>query len=177
MAQTKEQKAEILDELKASMKDAKSVVFADYQGLSVKDLRGLRMSLKEAGVDFKVAKKTLFRIAAKDSGFEEIPNEVLEGPVGAAFSMEDEVAAAKLLHKFAKTNENLKLRGAFFEGRILSVEETKQLALIPGKEELIGKLLYLFNYPISGFHGVLHNTLAGFVRVLDAIKEKQSQNA
>jgi large subunit ribosomal protein L10 len=174
MPLTKEQKTGILESMINDMKDAKSVVFADFQGVSVKDFQILRAQLREAGVKFKVAKKTLIRLAAKDQGFEEIPAEVLEGPVGAAFSMEDEIIAAKLLNDFGKTNENLKLRGAIFEGRILSIAETKQLALIPGKDELIGKFIYLIKSPITGFHGVLNNTLAGFVRVLDAIKEKQA---
>ena len=176
MALTKEQKNDILKDLIEQMKSAKSVVFADYQGLSVKDMKDLRGKLREKGVQFKVAKKTLMKIAAKDSGLE-LPDEALEGPVGAAFSMEDEVAAAKTLHNFGKENENLKLRGAIFEGRVLSIKETKELALIPGKEELYGKLVYLLKSPISGFHGVLNNTLAGFVRTLDAVREKQEQAA
>ena len=174
MALTKEQKTEILEGMINDMKDAKSVVFADFQGVSVKDFQDLRAKLREAGVKFQVAKKTLIRLAAKDQGFEEIPAEVLEGPVGAAFSMEDEVIAAKLIFDFGKKNENLKLRGAIFEGRILSIAETKQLAQIPGKDELIGKFIYLIKSPITGFHGVLNNTLAGFVRALDAIAKKQS---
>ncbi len=172
MPLTKEQKTGILESMINDMKEAKSVVFADFQGVSVKDFQALRAQLREAGVKFKVAKKTLIRLAAKDQGFEEIPAEVLEGPVGAAFSMEDEIIAAKILHDFGKKNENLKLRGAIFEGRILSIAETKQLALIPGKDELIGKFIYLIKSPISGFHGVLNNTLAGFVRALDAISKK-----
>ncbi len=173
MPLTKEQKTEILNKLTSQMKDAKSVVFADYQGLSVQDLKDLRKSLREEGVKFQVAKKTLFRLASKEAGFGDVPDEILEGPVGAAFSMEDEIAAARLLHKFGKENDNLKLRGAFFEGRILSIDETKALALIPSKDELIGKFVFLLNSPIQGFHGVLNNTLGGFVRVLNAIREKQ----
>lgn len=177
MALTKEQKSEILTDLIQNIKESKSVVFADFQGLSVKDMKDLRSKMREKGVNYKVAKKTLIKLAAKEAGFEEIPSEVLEGPVGAAFSMEDEISAAKLIHQFAKKNKNLKLRGALFEGRVLSFEETKQLALLPGKEELLGKFVYLIKYPVQGFHGVLNNTLAGFVRALDAIKEQKEQAA
>ena len=175
MPLTKEQKVELLKEISEKMKDAKSVVFADYQGLTVEELKELRSKLREEGVSFKVAKKTLIRIAAEENGFDELPNEALEGPVGAAFSMEDEVVAAKILHNFSKDHDNLKLRGALFEGRVLSLSETKELSLIPGKEELYAKLVYLLNSPISGFHGALNNTISGFVRVLNAIKEKQEQ--
>jgi len=177
MPLTKEQKSEILTDLIQNIQESKSVVFADFQGLSVKDMKDLRSKMREEGVSYKVAKKTLIKIAAKEAGFEEIPDEILKGPVGAAFSMEDEIAAARLIHQFSKTNENLKLRGALFEGRVLSLEETKQLALLPGKNELLGQFVYLIKYPIQGFHGVLNNTISGFVRALNAIKEQKEQAA
>ncbi|MFC1615511.1 50S ribosomal protein L10 [Patescibacteria group bacterium] len=175
MTLTKEQKKDIVKRMEDQMKDAKSVIFADFKGLTVKNLSGLRNDLREKGVSFTVAKKTLIRLAAKNAGYqEEISDEALEGSVGVAFSMEDEIVAARMLHNFAKNN-NLKLRGALFEGRILSVAETKELALIPGTEELLTKFVYLLKSPIQGFHGALNNTISGFVRVLNSIKEKQEQ--
>lgn len=177
MTLTKDEKKQALHDLKDQFGAAKSVVFADYQGLSVKDLKALRTKLRESGVTFSVAKKTLLRLAAKDSGYDEIPDSVMEGPVGAAFGLNDEVIASKLLHEFAKKNKALKLRGSLMGGKIMSAADTKQLALLPSKEELIVKLLYLFKSPITGFHGVLKNTMGGFVRVLGAIKDKQGQTA
>lgn len=178
MPLSKDQKQKIITEMVSQMKDAKSIIFADYQGLSVKDLTTLRAKLREQGVNFQVAKKTLMKISAKEAGYEgDIPDSALEGPVGAAFSMEDEIAAAKILHTFAKDNKNLKLRGGLFENRVISIEEVKQLATLPGKEELLAKFVYLLKSPIQGFHGVLQNTIGGFVRVLDAIREKQDQKA
>lgn len=177
MPLTKQQKEELVSQMIEKMKNAKAVVFADYQGLSVMDMGEMRNAMREKGVEFQVAKRTLIKLAAKEAGFGEIPDEVLEGPVGAAFSMEEEIAAAKTLHAFSKKNDKLKLRGALFEGRILSVAETKELALLPGKEELIGKFIYLVKYPVQGFHGVLNNTISGFVRALNAIKEKQESAA
>ncbi len=177
MPLTKAQKGDILKELIDQIKEAKSVVFADFQGLSVKNMKTLRDQMRKEGVRYQIAKKTLIKIAAKEAGYSEIPADVLEGPVGAAFSMEDEIAAARLMHNFAKKVKELKLRGALFDGRVLSVAETKQLATLPSKEELIAKLLYLFKYPIQGFHGVLNNTIASFVRALNAIREKKEQTA
>ncbi len=178
MALTREQKEDIVKKMTEQMKNAKSVVFADYKGLSVTDMQNLRTKLRESGVEFKITKKTLMKIAAKDAGFnDELPQEVLEGPVGAAFSMEDELAAAKILFNYSKENKKLDLRGAIFEGRVLSVAETKELAQLPGKEELLAKFVYLVKSPIQGFHGVLSNTISGFVRVLDAVREKQEQSA
>ncbi len=175
MPLTKDQKSEILKELVEDVKNAKAVVFADYRGMSVKDLKDLREKLREKGVHFKVAKKTLMNIASKECGFGEIPEDVFEGPVGAAFGMEDEISAAKIIHQLAKKNENLKLRGSLFEGRVLSVEETKELAQLPGMEELLGKFIYVIKSPIQGFHGVLNNTVSGFVRALDGIREQKEK--
>lgn len=175
MSLTKAQKGDLIKDLTAQIKGAKSVVFADYQGLSVKDIKNLRKQLREKGIKYQVAKKTLIKIAAKEAGYSDIPKDILEGPVGAAFASENETAAAKIIYQFAKKNTNLKLRGAFFEGRVLSLAETKQLAMLPSKEELIAKLLYLIKYPIQGFHGVLYGTLAGFVRALKAIGDKKAQ--
>ncbi|MDP2643173.1 MAG: 50S ribosomal protein L10 [Candidatus Peregrinibacteria bacterium] len=167
MTLTKNEKKQALSDLKDQFSSAKSVVFADYQGLSVKDFKNLRTKLRESGITFSVAKKTLLRLAAKESGYDEIPDSIIEGPVGAAFSLQEEVAgAAKIIHDFAKKNKALKLRGSLFEGKILSVVETKQLAVLPSKQELLTQLVYLFNAPISGF-----------ARVLQAISEKQGQTA
>lgn len=178
MALTKAQKEVIASELAEKMKEAKSIVFADYQGLTVKELKELRTLLAASGVSFKVVKKTLIKIAAKQAGFDaDLGSDVVEGPIGAALSMEDELAAAKIIHQFSKKHTNLKLRGSLFEGRVLSLSDTKELALIPSKEELLSQLVYLLKSPISGFHGVLNNTVTGFVRVLDAIREKQEQSA
>lgn len=177
MSLTKVQKEALIKELAEKIKEAKSIVFADYKGLSVEEIKELRAKLREEGASFQIAKKTLIKIAAQEAGYEGIADEVMEGPVGAAFSMEDEIAAAKILHNFSKAHKNLKLRGAFFENRVLSVAETKELAILPGKEELLAKLVYMLKAPISGFHGALNNTIGGFVRVLDAIREKQEQSA
>lgn len=177
MPLSKDQKEGLVKQMVDQMKDAKAVVFADYQGLSVEDMKDLRKKLREKGVEFKVAKKTLIRIAAKEAGFDELSDEIIEGPVGAAFGMEDEIAAAKIIYGFGKENKNLKLRGSIFEGRVLSVAETVELAQLPGKEELMAKFVYILKSPLSGFHGVLNNTIAGFVRVLNAVKEKQEQSA
>ncbi|PIR55594.1 50S ribosomal protein L10 [Candidatus Peregrinibacteria bacterium CG10_big_fil_rev_8_21_14_0_10_36_19] len=176
MPLSKQQKEDIVQEMTELMKNAKSIVFADYQGLSVKDLKDLRGKMREKGVNFQVAKKTLIRLSAKNAGLDlEIPNEVLEGPVGAAFSMEDEISAAKLIHDFGKKNKNLKLRGSILEGKVLSIADTKALAQLPSREELVAKFIYVIKSPISGFHGVLNNTIAGFVRALNAVKEQKEQ--
>jgi len=173
MALTKDQKTEILNGLIEKMKQSKCTVFSQFHGLGVKDMDTLRSEMIEKGVNYQVAKKTLIRLAAKEAGYENISSECIEGPIAVAFSMEDEISAAKIINNFSKKNEGLKLLGALFEGKVLTIAEAKVLAEIPGKEELLTQLVYLLKSPIQGFHGVLNNTITGFVRALNAIKEKQ----
>lgn len=173
MPVTKKQKTQILNALTAEMQSAKSIIFADFQGLSVKDLSQMRAKMREKGVKYHVAKKTLIAIAAKELGYDNIPDSLLTGPIGIALSMDDELSAAKIIYETAKKNDKLKLRGALFEGKVLDLIQTKQLATLPSKEELIVKLLWTLKSPISGFHGVLHGTLSGFVRSLSAIADKK----
>ena len=174
---SKEKKVDVVDQLTDLFKNAKSVVFADYKGVSVQDFANLRGKLREKDVVYKVAKKTLIKLAAEKAGFKDIPEEVFEGQVGAAFSQGDEVAAAKTLFEFSKDNENIKLLGALMEGRTLSKEETLQLAKIPGKKELLAKLVGSMKAPISGFHGTLHALMRNLVGVISAYKDKVEKEA
>lgn len=177
MAVTKEKKEEVLNELSKLFENAKSIVFAEYKGLSVKDMRNLRKRMQSSDVTYKVAKKTLIKLAAEQAGFKDIPDSILEGQVGAAFGMNDEIAAAKTLYEFSKTNEHIRLLGAFMEGRTLSQAEALELAKIPGKEELLAKLVGSLKSPISGFHGILASLLRNFVGVIGAYKDKLEKEA
>ena len=170
MAKSRQQKEETLAKLEQQFEKAKSVVFAQYRGLSVKDMTELRKKLRANNVQLHVAKKTLIKMAAKNKGQKEIPNEDLDGPVVAAFSMGDEMLGAKTLYEFSKTHSAIKLICAIMEGAILSKEKTLEVAKLPSKEELIAKFVGSLKAPISGFYGVLHNVLSGFVRVVSAYK-------
>lgn len=172
MAITKDKKKEIVKQLSEHFENAKSVVFSDYKGLSVKDFNDLRRKLKDEDVAYKVAKKTLIKIAADKAGFKEIPEEVLDGQIGLAFSKDDEIIAAKTLYEFSKDNENIKLLGSLMEGNMLMSDKTIELAKIPAKDELLAKLVGSIKAPVSGFHSALHSLLRNFVSVLSSYKEK-----
>jgi len=177
MAVTKQKKADILKDLDLLFKDAKSVVFSSYKGVNVKDISTLRKQLREKNVKFKVAKKTLIKLAAQKAGFKEIPEESLEGQVGAAFAQGDEIAAAKTLYDFSKTHEQLQILGALMEGRALTKAETMVLAKMPGKQELLSRLVGSIKAPVSNFHGILYALLRNFVGVVSAYKEKMEKSA
>ncbi|PIP27721.1 MAG: 50S ribosomal protein L10 [Candidatus Moranbacteria bacterium CG23_combo_of_CG06-09_8_20_14_all_39_10] len=170
--QTKEQKEIIIKELTEKLKNSKAVVFSDYKGLNVKDMTILRKDLREEGVDLQVLKKTLMNRALKDAGIE-MDAKKLEGQVAIAVSSRDEVAAAKIIAKLAKVNENLKIVGGILGTKELSVDEVNALAKLPSKEELLSKLVGTLNAPVSGFVNVLAGNMRGFVTALQAIADKK----
>ncbi|MDP1834283.1 MAG: 50S ribosomal protein L10 [Candidatus Moranbacteria bacterium] len=170
--QTKQQKEVIIKELAEKLKNSKAVVFSDYKGLKVKDMTVLRRDLRAEGVDLKVLKKTLINIALKDAGIE-MDAKALEGQVAIAISSKDEVAAAKIIAKLAKVNENLKIVGGILGTKELSIAEVDALAKLPSKEELLAKLVWTLNAPVSGFVNVLAGNMRGFVTALQAIADKK----
>jgi len=173
MAVTRKQKEEVLKDLIKNFENAKSVVFSQYQGTNVKNMRELRKRLRGAKVNFKVAKKTLMTLAAKKIGFEQIPDSMMQGPIGLAFSLEDSIAPAKIIHEFGKTAETVKIVGAIFEGKLIEAAEAKAIASLPAREVLLAKLIGCLQAPIAGFHGVLHALLRNFVFALSEIQKKK----
>jgi len=173
MATSRAQKQAMLDQMTIDMKDAKSVVFVDLHGLTVEQMTELRRALRNRGVKTKVAKKTLVMLAGKNNGYQ-IEKSALDGQIAVAFSMDDEVAAAQELYKLGKKNELIKLVGGIFEGKVVDKAMITQVAQLPSKEELLAKLVGSMKAPISGFHGVLHGTLRGFVQVCKQISEKSA---
>jgi large subunit ribosomal protein L10 len=171
--QSKEQKKKIVNDLAEKIKSAKAVVFSDFKGLKVKDLTKIKKELREAGVSFAVFKKTLISIALKVAKID-LDAKEMEGQIAVSVSRDDEVAAAKIIEKFAKTSENLKITGGILETKIMSIEEVKALAKLPGKDELLTKLVGTLNAPISGFVNVLAGNIRGLVQVLKGISEAKN---
>lgn len=173
MAVTKEKKAEILQELEEKFQNAKAVYFSNYRGLTVKDMTALRKKLRDQKIEYCVAKKTLMKLAVKNKNFPEMPNELMDGPVGAAFGYDDAIAPVKVLYQFAKENDKLELLGGLVDGKYMSKAEIKSLATLPSREELLAKLVGSFKAPVSGFHGVLAGVLRNFVYAMKAVQEKK----
>ena len=172
MKQTKEQKEILVKDLAEKLKASKAVVFSDYKGLEVKDMTALRRELRASGIELKVLKKTLINLAFKEAGIE-MDVKKLEGQIAIAVSSGDEVAAAKIIAKAAKANENLKIAGGILGVKELSADEVNALAKLPSKEELLAKLVGTLNAPVSGFVNVLAGNLRGLVQVLKAVADSK----
>ncbi|MFA5842096.1 MAG: 50S ribosomal protein L10 [Candidatus Gracilibacteria bacterium] len=176
MAVTKAQKADILEGLKKQFQGAKGIVFAQYRGIPVATIQDIRKGLRQSNVGYKVAKKTLFRIAAKDAGYE-LPDTIMDGPIAAAFGYDDEIVAARKMHEFAKKIEALKIMGGVMEGKTIDASMVKRLSSIPSREVLLAKFMGSALSPVTGFVGTLHGVVSAFARVVKAYADQQASSA
>ena len=174
MAKTKQQKELDVKQLEDRLGKIKAAVFTNFDGLSVKEATELRNELRARGIEYTVVKKTLLKVALKQAGLDSISIDEYRGGLGMAFGYEDEIAPAKTLHTFAKTHPALKLIGGIYNKQAMNKAEVLQMANLPSKEELLSKLVWLLNYPMSGLVTVLSGVMKNFVYALQAIKDKKT---
>jgi len=171
MAITREKKEQIVSELTERFKRTNVAVITDYRGLDVESLQRLRKRAFEKGIDYKVAKNTLFMIAAKDAGIE-ISEKTFSRPIGIAFGYKDEVDSPKLIKELTKENETLEIVGGIIDGKFVPVEAILNLANLPSKEELYSKIVGSLAAPLRGVITVLSGNLRGLVSVLGQYQNK-----
>lgn len=148
MAITKAKKGEIVDKLTNALKAAKSLVFVNFKGLTVGNTSEMRRALKNEGVSYTVAKKTLTNRALDERVFEGDKPE-LPGELSLAWG-DDLVAPARGVYSFVKKfPENLKILGGIFEGRYMTSAEMLGIAQIPSMDVLHGKFVNIINSPIQ----------------------------
>ena len=150
-----ELKQPIVDEIKAQLDGAKSMVVVDYRGISVADVTELRKQCREAGVVYKVYKNTMVKRAVEGTEFEGVVKD-LEGTNAFAISKDDATAPARILCKFAKNAKALELKAGVVEGTLYDTDALNELAKIPSRDELISKLLGSLQSPITNLARVLN---------------------
>ena len=171
MAKTRKQKEEIVDQLEKDLKGIKSLVFVDYSGLKVGQVDELKKRLKENFCQYFVAKKTLLNLVFQKIGLGHIDLSKIQGGLGLAYSLEDEVAPIKVAFNFAKKNEEVKINGGIMEDEFLSSEKAQILSTLPSREELIAKLLSTIKAPVNNLAYVLKGNLKGLVYILSNINK------
>ena len=150
-----ELKQPIVDEIKAQLDGAKSMVVVDYRGISVADVTELRKQCREAGVVYKVYKNTMVKRAVEGTEFEGVVKD-LEGTNAFAISKDDATAPARILAKFAKTAPALEIKAGVVEGTFYDANGMKAIASVPSREELLSKLLGSLQSPITNLARVLN---------------------
>lgn len=175
MPKTKIQKQDIVTDLKDRLSKSKSVVFADYKGMTMSQLSTLRNQLSGLSAEFSVTKNNLLKLALKDSSFQ-IPtsnNSIFEGPVATLFSFGDEIAPIKALTKAIKDNGIGKTKAGFLNGEFLTDAQVNKLAQLPSKDELRAKIVGSLGSPLYGIVGVLQANLRNLVYALDAVRKQK----
>ncbi|HYG57585.1 MAG TPA: 50S ribosomal protein L10 [Symbiobacteriaceae bacterium] len=156
-------------QVKEAIQKAKSVVLADNKGMTVAQVTKLRKELRGAGVDLKVAKNTLIRIAARDLGIEGL-DQYLHGTTTIAFSNADEASAAKKIREFFAKDKDPKfvMKAGILEGKVIDANGVKELADLPSREVLLAQVLGGIQAPLQGVAGAINGLLSSFAYALDA---------
>jgi len=142
-----ESKTNLVSDYAAKFKDAAALVVVDYRGLNVDQVTELRKNLRAEGVEFKVLKNNISRRAVTEAGYEGLA-ESFVGPTAVAYSNDDVVAPARILHTFAKENDALELKAGFIEGEVATHEQVMELATLPSRDGLLSMLLSVLQAPM-----------------------------
>jgi len=134
----KQKKSEV-SELATKIKDAKAVILTDYRGINVTDVTDLRTKLRGSNTNYKVIKNNIIKRALKECNIEEL-DDVLVGPTAVIMNDEDYLDTAKIIYKYAKSNETYKIKGGIIDGKVMTAEEIITLAKLPSREDLLSML-------------------------------------
>jgi len=164
-----EQKKAIVEDLADKFGRAASAVLVKYEGITVEQDTAMRAALRAAGIEYTVIKNTLIGKACEKAGLEGLKPQ-LEGMNAMAISFEDPIAPAKILKEYAEKIETFELRGGILDGAVIDVKTVTELAEIPPKEVLIGKLL-------GSIQGPLYGLACGLQAIIDKSGEAPAEEA
>jgi large subunit ribosomal protein L10 len=150
---SKENKKNYIKEMKKVFSSSEAVMIAQYQGLNVKELDSLRKELREKGILFKITKNRITKIAIKDSPCKDL-EKYFTGPTAAAVSS-DPIISAKILTKFAKSHNKLKIVAGFMDGKVLDQKEVAIIATLPSLEEARAKIAVILAAPAQKLVSIL----------------------
>ena len=167
----KNQKANYIKEMKNSFETNESVLVTHYQGLTMKELDELRSEMRKHGVLFKITKNRITKLALKDTKCKDIAD-MFSGPTAVAFS-KDAISSAKILTKFSKDNQKLKILGGLMGNDILKVEDVMKIATLPTLDEARAKITCILQSPAQKLLSILLAP-GSKIAILALEKSKQS---
>ena len=168
-----EEKKEVVAEIAERLTKAQAVVLAEYRGLAVEQITVLRSQARASNVYLRVLKNSLARRAVKGTPFEKLSDQMV-GPLAYGIS-DDPVAAAKVLHAYAKGNDKLVIKGGAMPNYLMTAKEVGNLATLPGREELLARLMGTMQAPVAKFVQTLNEVPSKFVRALAAIRDQKEK--
>lgn len=171
------QKAQLIEQAKDWYAKSSGVVFADYRGLTVKELQQLRTQLKAKGGDLHIVKNTLFRIAAGEDVVANLPYEFHNGPTAIAFIYQNESECAKVMFDFVTSSKKMAVKGGMFGGKVVDTKQVEAISKLPSKEVLIAQVLGAIAAPLSNLVGVIEALYADPIRVIGAVADKVAEGS
>jgi large subunit ribosomal protein L10 len=167
----RDQKAAVIEEVTVQLREAEAVYAVDYRGTSVPQAAELRTKLREADTRFRVVKNTLTERAADDAGAEAL-KPFLQGPTALVFVKGDSAQAAKALSDFRRTSGLLAFKGGWMNGDVLSAEQVDEIAKLPSRDVLYGRLVGMIASPITGLASAMGGLIGGLARQLQALADQ-----
>jgi len=159
------QKKEEVTKLANKIKEAKLVLLADYRGINVGDVTGLRADLRKTNAEYSVIKNNITKRALAEAGIEGLEDKLV-GPTAVIMSNEDYLEPSKTIYEFTKNNEYYKIKGGVIDGKVMTAEEIITLAKLPSKETLLSMLA-----------GALLANISKFAVALDQVRIQKEENA
>ena len=168
------EKSEIISEIKELLDSSSAVYLTDYHGINVEDISSLRNQYRNEGVRYKVYKNTLVKRALDEIGKYDKIADHLTGMVGFAFTTTNPLAPAKIINKYFGDKDKLSLKACYVEGEYFDGSQLKTLATLPTKKELIASIMGSLNSPVSGIVGTINAVMRDLVSVVEQISQREA---
>ncbi len=170
-----QEKIDIVEISTQRLKSASGIYFTKYTGIKVQQVTEFRKLCRDTNVEYKITKNNLIKIAAKNAGYKNIFDDLLEGQISITTTIDDPIAPARIIKKFNKENNDvLEVVGVFVDGELYDSEKYKILADLPTREELISKFAGMINQPMTNLAVVLKATMTKFAGTLESLKNTKS---
>lgn len=169
----REEKVKFLEDLSSEVSQSTGIVLLNFKGLKFGQLNTLRQAIKNKSGKCKVVKNRLLKIVLQKNNMLGLDS-LLKEETAAALVYGDFAVIAKELKNFLKESDNLKIKGGYVDGNILTADDVVKIADLPSKEVLIGRMLASLKLPVYNVVYVFNNMLVALLNVLNAIKDKKS---
>jgi large subunit ribosomal protein L10 len=171
MADPRPEKVAVVEDLERRLRASQVVILTDYRGLTVDEIGALRGRLREANIEYRVAKNTLLAIAAERCGYKDL-SQFLSGPTAVVFGQDDPSVPARLLQEFIRQYRKLEIKGGVVSGEALDAAGMRALATLPTRIELLARTVGMIQAPLRMIVSVLSAPARGLVTALDALRAK-----